>query len=151
MEWFVPSLLVLVLGAIICIFIMPRMSPYTLGITSVLLFALGIWHHYSMFPYEYPGQYPIKEVFKDYSGFIMIIAVIISGVIGVMVMYGGSPPAIATILPASIIPNIAMPNIAMPNLGMRPANNASKSIFNLGGIANNSKRPNIASTSFKVV
>jgi hypothetical protein len=120
-----------------------------MGITAVILFVLGLWQHYSMFPYEYQGGYPIKELLKDYSPFIMTIAVILSGFIAVMVFYGGNPPSVSTIVPASV--SSVMPNLGMPNLTVRPANNAGKSILGSLVPGNNSKRSNIASTSFKVV
>ena len=140
MELFIPSLVILILGAIVCIAILPRMSPYTLGLLAIALFTLGVWQHYSMFPYEYTFSSSL-DVLKNYSGFIMSAAVILGGVILVMLMHGGSPPSVTSLVPTSI-------NSLLPaNMGIGNTSN-SKSIF--GGI-NSAKRNNIASTSFKVV
>ncbi len=107
-----------------------------------------------------------SDTIKQYSGFIMLLAVIFAGVTGVLMIHGGSPPETQGAMPA-------MP--AMPNI-MGSSNNAknnSPSIFNLGGNnakngngimasvtnamngimkpANNAKKNNLASPSFKTV
>ena len=104
-----------------------------------------------------------SDAIKQYSGFIMLLAVIFAGVTGVLMMHGGNPPSTGDVMPA-------MP--AMPNI-MGSANNAkgnAGSIFNLGGNnakngngimasvtnafkpANNAKKNNnMASPSFKTV
>ena len=129
------------------------MSPYVLGGLAVAMFGLGIWQHYSMFPYEYRASMA-TDLLKQYSGFIMLLAVIFAGVTGILMVHGGNPPSANAVMPE--MP--AMPNIA--NI-MTPKNNsnASKSIFNLGGNHNNANKPannvkknnNIASSSFKTV
>jgi len=144
MELFIPSLLVLLVGAIVCFVLMPSWSPYTLGMVSFGLLAIGIMQHYSTFPYEYKLSY-LKEATKDYSPFIMIAAVIIGGMIATMLAFGGNPPSVATM--ATSLP-------AMPSFGpSTPANNKGANnkgaSFNLGG--NNAKRNNLASNSFKTV
>ena len=132
MEFFIPSLIVLVLGAIFLFAVLPKLSPYVLGGLAVSMFGLGLWQHYTMFPYEYKMS-AASDAIKQYSGFIMLLAVIFAGVTGVLMMHGGNPPSTEGILPA-------MP--AMPNI-MGSSNNAknnSGSIFNLGG--NNAKNGN---------
>jgi hypothetical protein len=112
------------------------MSPYTLGLLAIALFIAGVWQHYSMFPYEYMLP-TLSEVLKDYSGFIMLSAVILGIIVVLMLIFGGSPPSIASVIPASIIP------------ASITSYNNSKNI--LGGITNSLKRNNLASTSFKTV
>jgi len=126
------------------------------------MFGLGLWQHYTMFPYEYRITVA-SDAIKQYSGFIMLLAVIFAGVTGVLMMHGGNPPSTEGMMPA-------MPNI------MGSSNNAknnSGGIFNLGsnnakngnGIvasvtnavnglmnpANNAKKNNLTSPSFKTV
>jgi len=143
MELFIPSLLVLLVGAIVCFVLMPSWSPYTLGMLSFGLFAIGVFQHYTLFPYEYKLSY-LYEMTRDYSSFIMIAAVIIGGMIATMLAFGGNPPSVSDL--TSSIP--AMPSFS----GATPANNRGGnkgSSFNLGG--NNAKRNNLASNSFKTV
>ena len=125
MELFIPSLVVLLLAAIICFFILPRMSPYVLGILSLLMFGIGIWQHYSMFPYEYRSTSMVTDMLRDYAGFVITIVVIIAGTGLILGSYGVNPPAVTEMLPASI---------TAPFTG---ANN-SKGIFNLSGNSANS-------------
>jgi hypothetical protein len=107
----------------------------------------------------------VSDVLRQYSGFIMLLAVIFAGTVGILMVHGGNPPAVADVLPEMPV----MPN--MPNMPNMP-----KNIFNLGGNANNaaknatnnagakpanngllkpanngSRKNNLASASFKVV
>ena len=126
MELFIPSLVVLVLGAIFLFAFLPKLSPYVLGGLAVSMFILGLWQHYTMFPYEYKMS-AASDVIKQYSGFIMLLAVIFAGVTGVLMMHGGNPPSTEAL----------MPNIMGSS---NNAKNSSGSIFNLGG--NNAKNGN---------
>jgi hypothetical protein len=82
------------------------------------MFFLGLWQHYKMFPYEYNTG---AGMFQEYSGFIMIAAIIVAGLVLVSQFFGVSPPPLQTVLPSTVI----------PDLGLSTGN--SKSIFNLGG------------------
>jgi len=172
MELFIPSLLVLILGGIVFAVILPRFSLHTLGLVSIGLFLLGLYQHFKTFPYEYTAS-ETKHLLKDYAPFITLLVTILALVGFAMQMSGGSGNSGAALMaalpempempemPALNIPKI--PNIA--NMGMgRPANNKgpnankNKNIFGLnpgGGAvalngANNGKRNNIASNSFKI-
>lgn len=95
------------------------------------MFLLGLWQHYTMFPYEYKMSVA-SDAIKQYSGFIMLLAVIFAGVTGVLMMHGGNPPSTEGLIPA-------MPNIMGPSNNAKNGNGAA-SIFNLGG--NNAKNGN---------
>ena len=140
---------------------MPRMSPYMLGVVCIIMFALGVWQHYSMFPYEYRTSM-VTDMLRDYSGFIMLIAIIFSGLV-VMYLFNGS--SAANLVPASLVPDMGIPTSLMGNSknssksifnsgnsgGVTGAlNNASKSMSNLMKSTNQSKSNILASPSFKV-
>jgi hypothetical protein len=125
MELFIPSIVVLLFAALVCFFVLPNMSPYVLGILSLLMFGIGIWQHYSMFPYEYRTPSMVTDMMREYAGFIMLIVVIIIGIGMILNSYGLNPPAVTEILPQAI------------TAPFTPASN-SKSIFNLGGNSANS-------------
>jgi len=150
MEWIIPSLLIILLSAGIVFAIMPKLSPYVLGIVALILLVVGVYQHYTMFPYEYQTS-TISALLGQYSGFIMIGGMIFGLLVIMMWTFGLSPPSVANILPA--LPEMpAMPAMpAIPGINAplnRPANN--KGILGLGG-SNNTKRNNLASTSFKTV
>jgi|Laugrespbdmm15sd_2_1035082.scaffolds.fasta_scaffold55259_2 hypothetical protein len=139
MELFIPTLVVLVLGALFAFVIIPKLSPYVLGCLAILMFVLGLWQHYSMFPYEYRASMA-TDILKQYSGFIMLVGVIFAGTVTVLAMHGGNPPAAGDVMPE--LPAIpAMPNI-MGSSNAKNGKNNSGGIFNLGGNANNGKPAN---------
>jgi len=153
MELFIPSILVLFVCFILLAFVMPRMSPYMLGGVCIVMFALGVWQHYTMFPYEYRASM-VTDMLKDYSGFIMLIAIIFSGLI-VMYLFNGN--SVTNLVPASLVPEMSMPTSLIGN-----SKNSSKSIFNTGSAnasktmsnlmksVNQTKSNNLVSSSFKV-
>jgi len=147
MELFFPSILILVLAAGIVFVIMPKLSPYVLGVVALILLVVGVYQHYTMFPYEYQTSM-ISAMLQQYSGLILIGTMIFGLLVLMMWTFGLSPPSVANILPA--MPEMpAMPAIPGINAPLnRPANN--KGILGLGG-SNNTKRNNLASTSFKTV
>ena len=165
MELFIPSLVVIILGAIVVFFLLPKLAPYTLGSTAVLLFCVGLYQHYQTFPYEYnPSN--LRETMKDYSPFLMLLATILALVVGVMVAFGGNPPALAAAMPD--VSSIAAMPVSLPNIGSiggnmggnmfgsgngknnSSGNGVNKVTGNVGGNNGNIKRNNVASTSFKV-
>ena len=155
MELFIPSLLALVLAAGIVFGLMPNLSPYILGGLAIGFFIAGVYQHYSMFPYEYQTSM-ISEALKQYSGFIMIGAMIFGLLVVLMWSFGLAPPAVANVIPA--MPSLpAMPAMpAIPGINA-PLNGSNRPANNKGGLlgmiapTNNTKRNNLASTSFKTV
>jgi hypothetical protein len=155
MELFIPSLVVLVVAAVIIFLILPRLSPYILGVLAIAFLVAGVIQHYSMFPYEYRTSM-ISESLKQYSGFVMIGAMIFGLLVILMWSFGLSPPAVADVIPE--MPSLpAMP--AMPTIpGINaPLSGSNRPANNKGGLlgmltpTNNTKRNNLASTSFKTV
>jgi hypothetical protein len=136
MELFIPSLIVLILGALFAFIIIPKMSPYVLGGLALSMFVLGLWQHYAMFPYEYKASMA-TDILKQYSGFIMLAGVIFAGTVSVLYMHGSNPPAAGEVMPE--LP--AMPNLMGNKSGNNTKNNTG-GIFNLGG--NNAKPNNAA-------
>ena len=106
------------------------MSPYILGLLCLAMFSLGVWQHYSMFPYEYRTSM-VTDMLKEYSGFIMLLAIIFAGIFAVLLFR--SPGGTNTPTSNSIFPEIKMPNIFSNN----SSKNNSKGIFNLGGNSTN--------------
>ena len=160
MEFFIPSLLVLLFAGITAHFLIPKLSPYVLIVVTAGLFILAAWQHYRMFPYEYTASM-VTDLMKQYSGFIMLFAVIFAGVVGISLMNDKKPSntsnsssmfapsnnskSIVTTV-TEMMPQMSIP--AMPDIlgNSKGANN--KGLFNLGG---NNRKNNVASTSFKTV
>ena len=145
MELFIPSLIALLVGAAVFFVLLPKMSPYVLGLMAIILFVGGVYQHYKTFPYEYSAT-QIQFILQDYAPFAMLIAVIFGLIVVIMTLFGGGAPSMAAALPS--MP--AMPSMgSMPSMpSLFPANNSSKGLLNFGG---NAKRNNLASSSFKLV
>ena len=144
MELFIPSLLILVLAAVVVFIMMPKMSPYVLGVMALIFLVIGVYQHYSMFPYEYSVANSL-EALKDYSGFILIGVTIVGLLITMGWSFGISPPSIA-----SVVPTVPEVNSTMNSMLGRPANNKGSTLLGLVGNGT-AKRNNVASTNFKVV
>jgi len=168
MELFIPSILVLFVCFILLAFVMPRMSPFMLGVVCIVMFALGVWQHYSMFPYEYRTSM-VTDMLQEFSGFIMLIAIIFSGLILMYIFNGNSATNLipASIIPASIIPEMSTPALlsnnsksifnsgstgvsGIINNASKTMSNASKTMTNLIKSANQTRSNNLVSPSFKV-
>jgi hypothetical protein len=126
MELFIPSIAVLIFGALICVFILPRMSPYILAILCLVMFSLGVWQHYSMFPYEYRASM-VTDMLNEYSGFIMLLGIIFLGIFTILLFRGSA----GTNTPTS--------NSILPNVFSNSSKNSSNNIFNLGGNSSNNR------------
>jgi hypothetical protein len=53
MEFFIPSLIAIILAAAIVMFILPRLSPVILGVLALVFLILSMYQHYSFFSTEY--------------------------------------------------------------------------------------------------
>ena len=122
-QYFVPALISILLSALVFFFVLPRLSPYILGAMSVLMLALGVWQHYSMFPYEYRTSI-VTELLQQYAGFIMILLVIAGSSIGILMVHGTDLPEVSQVIPE-------MPMMSTNNSKNNSAN--QKNMFNFGG------------------
>jgi len=56
MELFLPSLIVLLLGAVIVLTVIPRITPFYIFVITVIFFSISVYSHYMMFSYEYKSS-----------------------------------------------------------------------------------------------
>jgi hypothetical protein len=157
MEFFIPSLLLLLFAGVTAHFLIPKLSAYVLVIVTSALFILAVWQHYSMFPYEYTASM-VTDLMKQYSGFIMLFVVIFAGVVGISLANNNKSSNTSSMFAPSnnsksVVSSVTemMPQMSIPALpdilgNSKGANN--KGLFNLGG---NNRKNNVASTSFKTV
>jgi len=170
MEFFIPSLIVLLLSALVCLVLLPKLAPYVLGGAAVVMFILGIWQHYVTFPYEYKASM-FTDLIREYAGFFMSLAVIIVSIGFILGTAGltGSSGNSGNSGNSSNSSNSGNSNNTKANntnnSGMMPAilsTPVADILPNLTGNANgkanntkannaNKKNNNLASTSFKVV
>lgn len=77
MEFFLPSILFLLVACGIVFFVIPRFGPLVLAIASLVLLSLGIYNHYSMFESEYRLS-SWQTGAAAYAPFLMIGALVLS-------------------------------------------------------------------------
>ena len=142
MELYIPPLIALVLAVIVIFLIIPRLSPYVLAGVAILMFCLGLWQHYSMFPYEYKISRPL-DILHQYSGFIVLFMIILTCIYGILRMYGVSPPAVSEMIPE--VPAMAnLPQVNLPDMFNAKNGNFFNIMGNNAKPANNAKPPNNA-------
>lgn len=76
MELFIPSLLAILLAAVIVMYLLPRLSPMILGALALVLLVLAAYNHYYFFGSEYQistWQLPLIQ----YAPYIMIGGLVI--------------------------------------------------------------------------
>jgi branched-subunit amino acid transport protein len=77
MEFFLPSILFLLVACGIVFFVIPRFGPLVLAIVSLILLGLGVYNHYSLFQTEYRlSTWQMGAV--AYAPYIMIGALVLS-------------------------------------------------------------------------
>jgi hypothetical protein len=77
MEFFLPSILFLLVACGIVFFVIPRFGPLVLAGISLILLILGIYNHYSMFATEYRLS-TWQSGMIGYAPFIMIGALVLA-------------------------------------------------------------------------
>ncbi len=147
MELFIPSILVLVLAAVIIFLVLPKMSPYLLGGMALILLVVGIVQHYQTFPYEYSAS-NIQHMIGEYSSFVILGVLIVGLLVVIGGMFGMSAPSMASVLPAAVAGGntaAAAPaannkggvlNGVMNTLGLNGGNGGGRPANNKGGVLN---------------
>jgi hypothetical protein len=139
MEFFLPSLLIILLGTLIAFFIVPKFSPFILALLSVALLAFGIYHHYKLFGYEYAYSTWLDQ-FKPYAGIVMIGVIVLISVFYLIGLFGGSKPA------PPAINNAVMENLpsaeSATNIFTEGINNTMRAMNNIINGKNNGKKNN---------
>ena len=160
----------MLLSALVCLVLLPKLAPYVLGGAAVVMFILGIWQHYVTFPYEYKASM-FTDLIREYAGFFMSLAVIIVSIgfiLGTAGLTGSSGNSnnsgnssnssnsgnsnntkANNTNNSSMLPAILSTPVAdiLPNL----TGNANGKANNTKANNANKKNNNLASTSFKVV
>lgn len=116
MEFFLPSMLIIILAVGLSIFIAPNLSPYALIIGSIVSMIIALYNHYSLFANEYrvmswlEGAKAFAPSFM--SGLVVVLAV---GYILFLITKGKMPSM--PMPPSSIPPPDTATNSLTKNIG----------------------------------
>jgi hypothetical protein len=104
MEFFLPSLLILVISAVVVFAFIPRLAPIILLILSIALLSFGVYHHYSIFKDEYRFS-TWQESLKSYGPAGIIVVIVVMLILFILSFFNG----------------VSVPVPAMPELPAMPA------------------------------
>lgn len=143
MEFFLPSLIIVILGGLIAFYVLPRFSPLVLAVISIGLLIFGVYHHMKIFGYEYTYS-TWQEIFKGgaYGPAVMIAFLMIFIIFYFMYLFGstGAPKnnAISSINELPSAESATNPLTEVINNTIRSVNN----VFNNSGAAAKNKKNN---------
>jgi hypothetical protein len=110
MEFFLPSLVILILAGVTSFVIIPRMGPMIVLVLSLALLAFGMYHHYKLFSSEYRLS-TWQEQLKFYAPGVAIAALVFFILFFVVSLFkGGQVP----------VPNMPSPAITANNSTLSP-------------------------------
>ena len=141
MEFFLPSILFLLIAAAIVFFVIPRFGPLVLAIVSLVLLTIGMYNHYTLFQNEYRAS-TWQLGLVAFAPYIMIGVVIL-----MIIMY------LTYLLPSgatSSVPNVKANTINLPppetatNVITEGVNNAIRAAAPVANIkVNTTNQPNV--------
>lgn len=124
MEFFLPSVLLLLISAAVIFFVLPQFGPSFLAIVSAVLLVFGIWKHYSTFGTEYRlATWHLGLI--AYAPYIMIAGLLL--VIGIYLLYL-LPASTANNSSASILPSLP----SIPTVTNMPSSNSATNSITAG-------------------
>jgi len=135
MELFIPSLLAVVLAAVVVMFLLPRLSPVVLGSLALVFLVFAAYQHYTFFGTEY-HQSTWQLPFVQYEPYILMGSLILFLLFFIMNFVGVSDASTAAPLAAM---NAAVQRVASQipttpvltqatNVMRNAANNAMKAV-----------------------
>jgi predicted PurR-regulated permease PerM len=156
MEFFLPSLFVMLLAMVVVFIFLPRFSPLILAIMAAVLLALAGWQHYQMFRSEY-GVATWIDSAKKFAPVVLVGFVVIV-IIGYLLLIFTSGKGQMSGPPGSIPPPASATNSLTRSIGQglsamgmpvskngsaTPPNSASNWISGNNNVGNTQRR-NIA-------
>jgi len=125
MEFFLPSLLLMIVAFFVSTYFLPKSSPIVLGVLSLLLLAFTVYNHYHFFDNEYRIM-TWADTAKNSAPIILVVLVIVM-MVGYLLFATGVKPG-----------TMAMPSNTMPsaNSATNPLTQAINKGLNAVGAVN---------------
>jgi hypothetical protein len=143
MEFFLPSILFLLIAAAIVFFVIPRFGPLVLAIVSLVLLTIGMYNHYTLFQNEYRAS-TWQLGLVAFAPYIMIGVVIL-----MIIMYltyllpSGANSSTANVKTSTNTINLPPPETAT-NVITEGVNNAIRAAAPVANIkVNTTNQPNV--------
>ncbi len=159
MEFFLPSILFLLVACGIVFFVIPRFGPLVLAGISLVLLILGVYNHYSMFATEYRLS-TWQSGMIGYAPFIMIGALVLAILLYLFYLSpvgsnanGGNMGNLGGVNTSNKAPVLNLPspgtatNALTEGIGSvmrKAAEIANVNVRNQGGVGNRSSSPGVS-------
>jgi lipopolysaccharide export LptBFGC system permease protein LptF len=133
MELFIPSILALIIAAVIVMFVLPRLSSVILGALALVFLAIAAYQHYNFFYTEYrqsTWQLPLLE-YAPYlllGGLVLFLIFFIINFIGTNTNAQAGAPLVAMNAAVERVANQAPTVAGVTNAVTNAANNALKAV-----------------------
>lgn len=146
MDFFIPSLLVLLISAIVVFIVVPKLGPVTMLILSIAMLSFAIMHHIRMYKSEYTlSTWPM--LLSAYGPYIVLGTVLLFILFFIFSSYGGPSVPVPEISGSPVVESansiingiktavnntaMAVKNTVAGNNVNKGRNNVSKSFFNV--------------------
>ena len=144
MELFIPSILALVIAAVIVMFVLPRLSSVILGSLALVFVIIAAYQHYNFFYTEYrqsTWQMPLVE-YAPYlllGGLVLFLIFFSINFVGTNTTAQAAAPLVAMNAAVNRVANQAPTVAGVTNAVTNAANNALKAV----GLGANNAAKNI--------
>lgn len=147
MQLFIPSLIVIILAAILAFLVIPRIGPMILAMVSlVALIAVGV-HHYSLFYSEYQLS-TWQNGLAANASFIVLGMAILFIIASILYMFTGSSP-VSSIQNAITAPIETLEEAVLNSSSLPPASTATNAVTSMLNKGMNSIMGNNSQTNRK--
>jgi predicted membrane protein len=145
MEFFLPSVFILLVAAAVVFFVIPRFGPSVLAAIALVLLIMGAYQHYHTFGTEYrlsTWQYS----FIPYASYILVGGLIFAILVYLLYLL----PANSTAAASPVLPTIA--SMPSANTATNPVTaGVNKAINAVSNVLNTSRRNNRSIIPFSQV
>jgi hypothetical protein len=148
MDFFIPSLLVLLISAIVIFFLVPKLGPVTMLILSIALLLFAVMHHIKMYKSEYTlSTWPM--LLSTYGPYIVLGTVLLFILFFIFSSYGGPSVPVPEVAGSPVVESAN----SIINSIKTAVNNTAVAVKNTvnGNFNNKSGRNNVGKSFFNVV
>ena len=143
MELFIPSLVAIILAAIIVMFLLPRLSPIILGVVALVFLILAAYQHFTFFGNEYANstwQLPLVTYgpYLLLGGLVLFLIFFIVNFIGT-----GSTEVTAPVQKMNEAVNRVVEQIPTVQEAIDAVKTSTNNALKAIGLGNNQRAPNV--------
>lgn len=102
MEFYLPSLLILVFAGIVCVAVFPQFTPVVLASVAVVALVVAAYSHYSLFGREY--QFMSKTSQTAVVAPYLLVGAVVMGIVAYLLFLLGSGKKLTMRMPSDMIP-----------------------------------------------